>query len=41
MKEPEFLFDDRWLIEEKELKEILDELKDPKVEKNLYVLEFL
>ena len=39
MKEPEFLFDDRWLIEEKELKEILDELKDPKVEKNLYVLE--
>ncbi len=39
MKEPEFIFDESWLKQEKELKEVLDETKDPELEKNTYILE--
>src|SRR3989344_1113190 len=39
MKEPEFIFNDEWLKFEKEIKEVLDDIKDPEVERNKYVLE--
>ncbi|MEK6952962.1 MAG: hypothetical protein AABX29_08165 [Nanoarchaeota archaeon] len=39
MKEPEFIFNEEWLKLENELKEVLDEIKDPEVERQQYVLE--
>ncbi|MBI2499855.1 hypothetical protein HYV88_06435 [Candidatus Woesearchaeota archaeon] len=39
MKEPEFLFNEEWLKLEKDLKEVLDEIKDPEVERQKYILE--
>ena len=39
MKEPEFILDERWIEQEKELNEILDEIKNPELEKQIYILE--
>lgn len=39
MREPEFIFNEEWLKLENELKEVLDEIKDPELEKNEYVLK--